>query len=75
MEHRQVKAQATKQTPDFKLKASGDKDAPITLLSMILAGGNPMTEGQLVRAIFKLAAFSAALALATAVMMMMGARP
>jgi UDP-N-acetylmuramyl pentapeptide phosphotransferase/UDP-N-acetylglucosamine-1-phosphate transferase len=67
VEHRQIKNPTTI-TPDFKLMATTDKDAPVTLLRLILATG-PMTEKQIVSAIFKLALFSAFLAIITAFMM------
>ena len=67
VEHRQIK-NPTAITSDFKLMATSDKDAPITLLRLILAAG-PMTEKQTVLVIFKLALFSASLAIITAFMM------
>lgn len=67
VEHRQIK-NPTAVTPDFKLMATTDKDAPVTLLRLILAAG-PMTEKQIVSVIFKLALFSASLAIITAFMM------
>lgn len=67
VEHRQIK-NPTALTSDFKLMATTDKDAPITLLRLILAVG-PMTEKQIVFVIFKLALFSASLAIITAFMM------
>lgn len=67
VEHRQIK-NPTALTPDFKLMATTDKDAPVTLVRMILAAG-PMTEKQIGFAIFKLALFSASLAIITAFMM------
>ena len=67
VEHRQIK-NPTALTSDFKLMATTDKDAPVTLVRMILAAG-PMTEKQIGFAIFKLALFSASLAIITAFMM------
>jgi len=67
VEHRQIKNPTTV-TPDFKLMVNNDKDAPVTLLSLILAAG-PMTEKQIVSVIFKLALFSAFLAIVTSFMM------
>src|SRR3970040_315167 len=64
VEHKQIKNPTTV-TFDFKLMATSDKDAPITLLRLILAAG-PMTEKQIVLVIFKLAIFSASLAIITA---------
>ncbi len=67
VEHRQIKNPTTL-TSDFKLMATNDRDAPVTLVRMILAAG-PMTEKQIGVAIFKLALFSASLAIITAFMM------
>ena len=55
-------------TDDFKLKATNDKTAPVTLVRLILAGG-PLTEKQIGFVIFKLAIFSGTLAIITAFMM------
>lgn len=68
IEHRAVKSKPVAHTDDFKLMATTDKDAPVTLVRLILAGG-PMTEKQIGGVIFKLALFSAALAVITAFMM------
>ncbi|MGI0009969.1 MAG: UDP-N-acetylglucosamine-1-phosphate transferase, partial [Nitrosopumilaceae archaeon] len=67
VEHRQIK-NPTALTSDFKLMAITDRDAPVTLVRMILAAG-PMTEKQIGFAIFKLALFAASLAIITAFMM------
>ncbi len=55
-------------TDDFKLKATDDKSAPVTLVRLILAGG-PLSEKQVGFAIFKLAIFSGILAIITAFLM------
>ena len=68
IEHRQIKAHPVVHTEDFKLMASTDKSAPVTLVRLILANG-PLTEKQVGFVIFKLALFSAALAIATSFMM------
>lgn len=68
IEHRQIKANPVVHTEDFKLMASTDKSAPVTLVRLILANG-PLTEKQVGFVIFKLALFSAALAIATSFMM------
>ena len=68
VEHRQIKGKPVEFTDDFKLKATNDKTAPVTLVRLILAGG-PLTEKQVGFAIFKLALFSGALAIITAFMM------
>jgi len=68
IEHRQIKANPVVHTEDFKLMASTDKSAPVTLVRLILANG-PLTEKQVGFVIFKLALFSATLAIATSFMM------
>ena len=68
IEHRQIKANPVVHTEDFKLMASTDKSAPVTLVRLILANG-PLTEKQVGFVIFKLALFSAALAIMTSFMM------
>lgn len=68
IEHRQIKAKPVVHTPDFRLMASDDKSAPVTLVRLILANG-PMTEKQVGFVIFRLALFSAALAVITSFMM------
>jgi UDP-N-acetylmuramyl pentapeptide phosphotransferase/UDP-N-acetylglucosamine-1-phosphate transferase len=68
IEHRQIKAKPVLHTEDFRLMASNDKSAPVTLVRLILASG-PMTEKQVGYVIFKLSLFSALLAVITAFMM------
>ncbi len=68
IEHRQVKSNPVTHTDDFRLLATKDKDAPITLVRLILGRG-PMTEKDVGFAIFRLALFSAGLAIITAFMM------
>jgi len=68
IEHRQIKANPVVHTEDFKLMASTDKSAPVTLVRLILVNG-PLTEKQVGFVIFKLALFSAALAIITSFMM------
>ncbi len=67
VEHRQLKSSPVEHTEDFKLKATEHKDAPVTLVRLIVANG-PMTEKEVGFTIFKLALFSAALAIITAFM-------
>lgn len=69
VEHRQIKGKPVEHTADFKLQATDDKKAPVTLVRLILAGGGPMSEKQVGFAIFKLAIFSGFLAVITALMM------
>ncbi|MDE1814451.1 MAG: UDP-N-acetylglucosamine-1-phosphate transferase [Thaumarchaeota archaeon] len=68
VEHRQIKVNPVVHTEDFKLMASTDKSAPVTLVRLILANG-PLTEKQVGFVIFRLALFSAALAIITSFMM------
>ena len=68
VEHREIKIKATFLTDDLKLNASRDPKAPISLVRIIVSK-IPMTEGQIVREILKLAAFSGILAVITAFLM------
>jgi len=68
VEHRKIKGKPVDHTNDFRLKATNDKTAPITLVRLILAAG-PMSEKQIAFTIFKLAIFSGILAVITAFMM------
>lgn len=68
VEHRQIKGKPVDHTEDFKLKATNDKTAPVTLVRLILAGGS-LSEKHVCFAIFKLAIFSGILAIITAFMM------
>jgi len=68
VEHRKIKGKPVDHTNDFRLKATNDKTAPITLVRLILAAG-PMSEKQIAFVIFKLAIFSGVLAVITAFMM------
>ena len=68
VEHRQIKAKPVELMDDFKLKATSEKKAPITLVRLILAGG-PLSEKQVCYTIFKLAIFSGILAIISAIMM------
>ena len=68
VEHRQIKGKPVDHTDNFKLRATSDKSAPITLVRLILAGG-PLSEKQVGYEIFKLAIFSGILAIITAFLM------
>ncbi|MFB5645490.1 MAG: glycosyltransferase 4 family protein [Nitrosopumilaceae archaeon] len=68
VEHRQIKEKPVEITDDYKLKATSEKKAPITLVRLILAGG-PLSEKQVGYVIFKLAIFSGILAIISAIMM------
>lgn len=64
VEHREINSRPTFLTENFKLAASKDKKAPITLLRLILVDGS-LTEKESAHKIFKLAIFSAILAFIT----------
>jgi len=68
VEHRQINEKPVELTDDFKLKATSEKKAPITLVRLILARG-PLSEKQVGYTIFKLAIFSGILAIISAFMM------
>ena len=63
-EHREIASKPVDHTDDFKLRATKNTDAPVTLVRLILAGG-PLTEKQVVFTIFKLGLFSGLLAIVT----------
>jgi UDP-N-acetylmuramyl pentapeptide phosphotransferase/UDP-N-acetylglucosamine-1-phosphate transferase len=64
VEHRQVKARPTILTENFKLAASTDSAAPATLVRLIVVD-RPLGEREVGYQIFKLAIFTALLALAS----------
>ena len=66
VEHRQVKARPTVLMEDFRLMASKERNAPTTLLRLILADG-PLSEKEICKKILKLAIYSSILALVTVV--------
>jgi UDP-N-acetylglucosamine--dolichyl-phosphate N-acetylglucosaminephosphotransferase len=66
VEHREVKG-PTVHTDDHKIAASKEKDAPVTLVRLLVAG-RPLSEKEVGFAIFKLAVFSGMLAIVTAFM-------
>ncbi|MCS5528009.1 MAG: UDP-N-acetylglucosamine-1-phosphate transferase [Nitrosopumilus sp.] len=68
VEHRQIKGKPVEHTDDFKLKATNDKTAPVTLVRLILSNG-PLSEKQIGFIIFKLTIFSGVLAIITAFLM------
>jgi len=67
VEHRETKNPVS-HTDDFKLKTSDYKNAPITLVRLIIAK-RPLSEKQIVTEIFRLGIFSGVLAIITAFMM------
>lgn len=64
VEHRQIKARPTILKDDYRLEASKEKDAPITLVRLILLDG-PLSEKQIVNKIYKLGFFSSCLSFIT----------
>ncbi|GBF23849.1 phospho-N-acetylmuramoyl-pentapeptide-transferase [archaeon MnTg01] len=69
VEHRAIKEKPVELTEDFKLKATSNKKASVTLVRLILAGGRPLSEKEIGFVIFKLTIFSGILAIITAFMM------
>ena len=67
VEHRQIK-NPTSHTPDWKLKSTLEKHAPITLVRLLIAQ-KPLSEKQIATEIFKLAIFSGILGIITAFFM------
>jgi len=67
MEHREIKSEPVTKNEDFKLKATNKKDAPVTLVRLIVAS-KPLTEKQVGFIIFRLALFSGILAIITSFM-------
>jgi UDP-N-acetylglucosamine--dolichyl-phosphate N-acetylglucosaminephosphotransferase len=68
VEHREIKSKPVEHTKDFKLKATNDKKAPVTLVRLIVAS-EALSERQVGYVIFKLALFSGFLAIISALMM------
>ena len=64
-EHRQIRGKPVEHSDDFKLKATKDQTAPVTLVRLILTNG-PLSEKQVGLEIFKLAIFSGILGIITA---------
>ena len=69
VEHREIKAMPVKITDDLKLRASTDKKATISLVRLIVSS-RALTERQVGFVILRLAAFSGALAVITALLML-----
>ncbi len=67
MEHREIKSKPVTTNEDFKLKATNEKDAPVTLVRLIVAS-KPLTEKEVGFMIFRLALFSGILAIITTFM-------
>ncbi|MDG6907978.1 MAG: UDP-N-acetylglucosamine-1-phosphate transferase [Nitrososphaerota archaeon] len=67
VEHRELKSQPIEMLPDLKMRATMDREAPVTLMRLIVAS-KAKSEKEIANDIFKLAAFSAALAIVTAIL-------
>jgi UDP-N-acetylglucosamine--dolichyl-phosphate N-acetylglucosaminephosphotransferase len=67
IEHRQIKSRPTILMEDFRLMASKERDAPSTLLRLILADG-PLCEKEIGKRIVKLMIFSSVLAIVSLVL-------
>jgi UDP-N-acetylmuramyl pentapeptide phosphotransferase/UDP-N-acetylglucosamine-1-phosphate transferase len=67
VEHRELKSKPVITDKDFRLKATPHKDAPVTLVRLIVAG-EALTEKQIGFVIFRLAIFSGILAIITTFM-------
>ncbi len=68
VDHRELNEKPVELTDDFKLKATKNKKARISLVRLIVAN-TPLSEKEVCNVIFKLALFSAGLAIITAFMM------
>jgi UDP-N-acetylglucosamine--dolichyl-phosphate N-acetylglucosaminephosphotransferase len=68
VEHREIKSKPVMLTDDFKLIATKEKNAPITLVRLIVAN-KALSEKEIGSVIFRLALFSGGLAIITAFMM------
>ena len=68
VDHRELNEKPVELTDDFKLKATKNKKARISLVRLIVAN-TPLSEKEVGNSIFKLALFSAGLAIITAFMM------
>lgn len=64
VEHRQLKSRPTLLNDDYTLHASKDKNAPITLVRLILLDGD-LSEKEIVNKIYRLGIFSSSLAMIT----------
>jgi UDP-N-acetylglucosamine--dolichyl-phosphate N-acetylglucosaminephosphotransferase len=67
VEHRQIKSRPVTLKDDYSLEASKDKNAPITLVRLILLDG-PLSEKQLINKIYKLGIFSSCLSTITIIL-------
>ena len=67
VEHRQIKSRPIILKDDYSLEASKDKNAPITLVRLILLDG-PLSEKQIINKIYKLGIFSSGLSFITIIL-------
>ena len=67
VEYRKIKARGVALTEDKRIMDTGNRDAPVTLVRLLVRGGS-MTEGEVARTILKLALFAGGLAVITALM-------
>ncbi|MGI0092204.1 MAG: UDP-N-acetylglucosamine-1-phosphate transferase, partial [Nitrososphaerales archaeon] len=67
VEHREIKSQPTLMLPDNTMLASEDRKAPVTLMRLLVSS-KAKSEKEIGRDILKLTAFSAFLAILTALM-------
>lgn len=70
VEHRQIKHKDVVLDDDLRLMDSGDPQAPISLVRLILKRG-PMSEPQVARVILKMGVFASVLAVITGLMMVL----
>ncbi|MEM4312342.1 MAG: UDP-N-acetylglucosamine-1-phosphate transferase [Nitrososphaerales archaeon] len=68
LEHRQLKKKPVRLNIDYELEALEDRDAPLSLVRMIVAE-KPLKEKDIVKRILIISAYSSALAIVTAIIM------
>ena len=70
IEYRNITKKSVALDKDFKLFATSEKGAIPSLISIILAGGKPKTDAQLVKILLRFAVLSGCMAVVTAFMML-----
>ena len=70
VEYRNITKKSVALDKDFKLFATSEKGAIPSLISIILAGGKPKTDAQLVKILLRFAVLSGCMAVVTAFMML-----
>jgi len=68
LEHRRLKKRPVRLNSNYELEALEDKDAPLSLVRMIVAE-RPLKEKEIIKRIFIISAYSASLATITAIIM------